>query len=643
MIRLQHDRQTARRGSTANCRQSQLARRKGLSSTAALCSLAAIIAPATGVHPLSRTTAERELSSLASPTNVFEAWGHSPDDRRLGPASPNSQLDVIFGLVLPPSDLAQLVQAVSQPGNPRYRHYEDVASLAAQTGATNSTSSAVLSALAAYGVTGHLDPSGSYVEAGITVAQASRLFGASFGRYTFSLPSEDGVEVAPDATPQLPAPLRGRVNLVYGLKAVTQASVLPSSSFLTTTPTTLSLLGGNFGGLGSPAGCAQGRTYTGALSGGPMLTPKQYLTAYGVEGLHADGLLGQGQAVAVLSYEPAHQSDLSAFGSCFGLPSPKLDNVRVGATPLAAVANPGWQQEVALDTEMVAAMAPKLSALDVVYGSTASASSFIDLLDAPLNDKLFTGAPPKVVSFSNGICELGGYTPYAQDPGFYALAEHLLMVMAAHGVSFVSAAGDTGSSCNLVDPNPTQVTQARLSVAFPASSPYVTAAGGALFGLRGNDTIENERVWNDSPLGIGAAGGGGQSIVFSRPWYQAGLALPGKGRAVPDVALEADFYAPISVYCTVNCTVHGWQTGAGTSAASPLFAGELALADEAGAQHHEAAVGLANPLIYRLGQAHSTALRRITIGNNDVYGLGCCQAGQGYSEASGWGPRTSRH
>ncbi len=450
---------------------------------------------------------EREPSSLASTANVFEARGHSPDDRRLGPASPSSRLDVIFGLVLPSSDLAQFVQSVSQPGNPMYRHYQDVASLAAQTGATSSSSSAVLSTLAAYGIKGHLDPSGSYVEAGLTVAEASRLFGASFGRYTFSLPSEDGVEVAPDATPQLPAPLRGRVSLVYGLKAVTQASILPSSSFLSTTPTTLSLLGGSFGGMGSPAGCADGRAYTGALSGGPMLTPKQYLTAYGVEGLHHDGLLGQGQAVAVLSYEPAHQSDLSAFGTCFGLPSPKLDNVRVGATPPTAVPDSGWQQEVALDTEMVASMAPTLSALDVVYGSTASASSFIDLLDAPLNDKLFNGPAPKVVSFSVDVCELGGYTPYAQDPGFYALAEHLLMVMAADGISFVSAAGDTGSSCNLVDPNPTQAAQARLSVAFPASSPYVTAAGGALFGLRSNDTIENERVWNDSPLGIGGPAG----------------------------------------------------------------------------------------------------------------------------------------
>jgi subtilase family serine protease len=98
-----------------------------------------------------------------------------------------------------------------------------------------------------------------------------------------------------------------------------------------------------------------------------------------------------------------------------------------------------------------------------------------------------------------------------------------------------------------------------------------------------------------------------------------------------------DFYSPISVYCAATCNIHGWQTGDGTSSASPLFAGELALADEAAAPHHEAAVGLVNPLIYRLGQVRSPALRRITIGNNDVYGLGCCQARPGYSEAWGWG------
>jgi hypothetical protein len=34
---------------------------------------------------------------------------------------------------------------------------------------------------------------------------------------------------------------------------------------------------------------------------------------------------------------------------------------------------------------------------------------------------------------------------------------------------------------------------------------------------------------------------------------------------------------------------------------------------------------------------HSPALRDITIGNNDVYGLGCCDAGPGYNEAAGWG------
>ena len=48
-------------------------------------------------------------------------------------------------------------------------------------------------------------------------------------------------------------------------------------------------------------------------------------------------------------------------------------------------------------------------------------------------------------------------------------------------------------------------------------------------------------------------------------------------------------------------------------------------------------LGLVNPLLYQLGEAHSKALVNITTGNNDVYGLGCCTAKPGYNDAAGWG------
>ncbi len=92
----------------------------------------------------------------------------------------------------------------------------------------------------------------------------------------------------------------------------------------------------------------------------------------------------------------------------------------------------------------------------------------------------------------------------------YALTEHILMDMAANGISFVAAAGDTGSSCNQAN---AATAVARLSVSFPASSPYATSAGGELMGLNAADEIQGQQVWDDLPLGVGLAGGGGQSVV----------------------------------------------------------------------------------------------------------------------------------
>ena len=60
---------------------------------------------------------------------------------------------------------------------------------------------------------------------------------------------------------------------------------------------------GNFGGLGTAGGCAAARVVDHVRT----FTPKQYLTAYGVDALHGEGLLGQGQAVAIISEEPATQ------------------------------------------------------------------------------------------------------------------------------------------------------------------------------------------------------------------------------------------------------------------------------------------------------------------------------------------------
>jgi kumamolisin len=559
---------------------------------------------------------------------VFESWQSPPGSPSLK-ASPATELDVIFGLALQRSDLAELVESVSTPGTTSYRHYESVAWLARHSGAAPATSTAVLGFLRSQGVDGHLDPTASYVEAAVSVAQAAKLFGTNFREYLFNGAYGfdeylSGEVVAPRSAPQLPAALKGRVTLVYGLQAYLTATVGPNSP-LQKSPTRSSLLGGSFGGLGTPAGCSAARVVDHLRA----FTPKQYLTAYGVEALHSEALLGQGQAVAIISEEPATQANLASFTRCFSLATPPIRDIRVGTGTTTALVDPGGYGEIALDTEMVTAMAPRLSDIDVVYDP---GGPLVDRLDATLNRSLIAGPMPKVVSYSGGSCEPAGPAAYSNVALEYALTEHVLMDMAATGISFVAAAGDTGSSCNQAN---AAIAGARLSVSSPASSPYATSAGGELMGLNEADEIQGQQVWDDLPLGSGLAGGGGQSAVFGRPWYQDHLTIPGHGRLVPDISLEADLAYPIAAYCTTGCG--GWAGGGGTSAATPLMAGGVALADQEASLHGQAPLGLVNPLLYQLGESRSKALVNITMGNNDIYGLGCCTAKPGYNEAAGWG------
>ena len=592
---------------------------------------------ASGPQSFHTAQASAAVSSPGPVTSVFEGWQAPPassppgNATLLGDANPATELDVTFGLALQRSDLPELVQSLSTPGTSSYRHYQSVAWLAGHTGATEATSTAVLGYLRSQGVVGHLDPTASYVEAAVSVAQAAQLFGTSFGRYYFNGAYGfdsylSGVVVVPRSLPRLPSALKGRVTLVYGLRVDPTLTVYPNS-VLQEAATRSSLLGGSFGGFGTAGGCSAARI----VDHVPTFTPKQYLTAYGVEALHRQGWHGQGQAVAIISEVPATQTNLASFTRCFGLATPPVEDIRVGtgATTALDYINDHW--EVALDTEMLTAMAPRLSDIDVIYDPNGS---LVDRLDATLNRSLIRGPMPKVVSYSGGGCEPLGTSAYSNQALQYALTEHILMDMAANGISFVAAAGDTGSSCNQAN---AAIAGARLSVSFPASSPYATSAGGELMGLDAADEIQGQQVWDDLPLGSGLAGGGGQSAVFGRPWYQQRLTIAGNGRLVPDVALEADLDYPIANYCTTGCDGYGWAGGGGTSAATPLMAGGIALADEQASSNGEGPLGLVNPLLYQLGAAHSTALVNITMGNNDVYGLGCCTAKPGYNEAAGWG------
>ena len=85
----------------------------------------------------------------------------------------------------------------------------------------------------------------------------------------------------------------------------------------------------------------------------------------------------------------------------------------------------------------------------------------------------------------------------------------------------------------------------------------------------------------------------------------------------------------------------GWYVVCGTSEATPLFAGIVALADQV-AGH---SLGLINPALYALSAEHAPGLVDVTQGNNTVsftqngtlYTVQGYSAGRGYDLASGVG------
>jgi subtilase family serine protease len=183
----------------------------------------------------------------------------------------------------------------------------------------------------------------------------------------------------------------------------------------------------------------------------------------------------------------------------------------------------------------------------------------------------------------------------------------------------------------------------------------VTGVGGTQLHLDSNGNLTSPAtVWNDtfnasaqdfilgssgpSPL----AGGGGKSIFFSRPAYQNAVRdVVGGSRGVPDISMSAACNGAVDVYQSFAGEAAGWYPTCGTSEATPLFAGIVALADQV-AGHP---LGLINTALYTMAARHLPGLVDVTSGNTTVsftqggrsHTVHGFTAGPGYDLASGLG------
>jgi kumamolisin len=568
--------------------------------------------------------------------------------QRVGGAATTRTIALEFPLAVNGRGLARFASAVSTPGSTEYGRYASIPWLSRHFGASSATRRRALAWLHAHGADQvRIDRTGLFADATMRVGRADRLFGASLARFHADATSASSAYdfVAPATEARVPRALRGVVTGVIGLdtrplsnmgpvrasaaarhRAYRTAAGARFAREVTPVPSS-----GYAARSGSPAGCP-------TAVAGPGFTPNQYLAAYGYQPLQAAGFAGQGERVALIEIDGFRTSDVRAFAACFGLATPPIDAFRVRIPHQLAAGG-----EATLDLELLDAAAPGLKEIDV-YESQATAS---DVLRA-LTDALATrGRKPDVISASLGTCEAD--VRAAIGTAGMQTVEQTLQLAAATGVSVLAASGDTGSTGCLSSKGAPLDT---LGVDFPASSPWVTAVGGTNLTLSSVNTMAdpatNQVVWNDEPT-LAGAGGGGTSL-FPRPSYQNGVQTSSR-RQVPDVSMLADPLPGYEIYCTAttNCVSatqpDPWIAFGGTSAATPLLAGGIALVDQDLRVHGQENLGFVNPLLYstaRTTTATST-LSDVVSGSNDIsaqlFGraLGCCSARAGYDEASGLG------
>lgn len=339
------------------------------------------------------------------------------------------------------------------------------------------------------------------------------------------------------------------------------------------------------------------RLHQGAASHG--YKPPELARLYGFP----DALDGSGQTVAVLEFGGGYAtSDIAAYFKALGTKPPSLVDVSVDGMQNAPGPSPGFDGEVTLDVEVLAAAAPGADCL--VYFAPNTARGYYDAITAIVHDP----RAPSVISLSWGSAE-GTWTAQALQS-----IDEACQAAALAGVTVCVASGDAGSFD--FDSN------GLANVDFPASSPHVLGCGGTTLQASAG-AISSEVAWGAAN---GPGTGGGISDVFDLPAWQAGAHVPASvnpggrvGRGVPDVAADADPATGYQVHVRGKDVVMG-----GTSAAAPLWAGLVARIN----QRLGHGAGFLSPTLYGL----NGGLRDITSGSNGAY-----SAGPGWDACTGLG------
>ncbi len=363
--------------------------------------------------------------------------------------------------------------------------------------------------------------------------------------------------------------------------------------------------------------------------GAHYLAPDDLATIYDISALYKAGYDGTGQKLVIAGQTDINLADIRGFRSTFGLTAKDPQLVLYGPDPGVS---PDDQLESDLDLEWSGAVARNATIIFVYSQDVFESVQYaIDQNLAP------------VISLSYGGCELG----------VSASSRALVQQANAEGITWMNSSGDSGAAgCDWGGPLTAQYGPA---VSYPADIPEITAVGGAEFNESGSAgwSTQNsatmgsatgylpEKAWNDTALGGGIwASGGGASVVFPKPWWQAGQGVPSdNARDVPDISLTASgAHDGYLIYLS-----GGVMSVGGTSASSPSFAGIVAIINQyVVAKGVQATPGLGNinPTLYSLAQNTTGIIHDITVGDNIVpcvnKSVGCTTGSFGYKAGAGY-------
>jgi kumamolisin len=333
---------------------------------------------------------------------------------------------------------------------------------------------------------------------------------------------------------------------------------------------------------------------------------------------------GKGVVIGILMSGDYNPPDMVTYFTHEKLAVPSYKTINIdGGLPF----DPNGSFETHLDLQQSGGMAPDAK-IHLYNIPDLSDNSIIDGLSQIVSDNT-----ADVVSMSFGGPEVF-YTAAdndGEDFTYLLKAEDDLMAQGnAQGITWIASSGDSGALsavpvvCFNYGPD---CGSAEPSAEFPASSPHVTGVGGTNLITTYNppsleskyireeafgDPLAEDIFYGTSATGFYWGSGGGDSILFRKPAFQAGINTGNaKFRTVPDLALHMGGCPAGTITTCDPDDSYDWEVIGGeyvgvigTSASAPDFAGLTAL----NIQRQGGRLGNENNYIYTLALVQQLGL-----------------------------------